>query len=78
MDESSEISIKQLSEEIAKSFNFQGDIVYDTTKADGQYKKTASNAKLRKYLPDFEFTPFNEAIKQTVDWYIKNHETARN
>lgn len=31
---------------------------FDTSKADGQYKKTASNAKLRKYLPDFKFTPF--------------------
>lgn len=31
---------------------------YDTSKADGQFKKTASNAKLRKRLPDFKFTPF--------------------
>lgn len=30
---------------------------YDTTKADGQFKKTASNVKLRTYLPDFKFTP---------------------
>lgn len=28
--------------------------------ADGQFKKTASNATLRKYLPDFKFTPFDE------------------
>ena len=28
---------------------------YDTTKSDGQFKKTASNAKLRKYRPDFKF-----------------------
>jgi len=33
---------------------------FDTTKADGQYKKTASNAKLRKYLPNFKFTPFQD------------------
>lgn len=29
---------------------------FDTSKADGQFKKTASNAKLSKYLPDFKFT----------------------
>lgn len=29
---------------------------FDTSKSDGQYKKTASNAKLRGYLPDFQFT----------------------
>jgi len=33
---------------------------YDTTKADGQFKKTASNAKLRTYLPDFKFTPIKK------------------
>lgn len=78
VDEQSEVSIKQLAEELTNAFNFQGNIVFDTTKADGQFKKTASNAKLRKYLPDFKFTPFAEAIKQTVDWYTKNHEIARN
>ena len=29
---------------------------FDTSKSDGQHKKTASNAKLRSYLPDFQFT----------------------
>lgn len=77
VDESAEVSIKEMAEELAKAFNFKGKIVYDTTKADGQYKKTASNAKLRKYLPDFKFTPFPEAIKETVDWYRKNHSIAR-
>ena len=36
---------------------------FDSTKADGQYKKTASNAKLRKYLPDFKFTPFDQGTR---------------
>lgn len=40
----------------------QGEVKFDTTKADGQYKKTASNAKLRKYLPDFKFTPFKVCL----------------
>ncbi|KAK1802687.1 hypothetical protein P4O66_004187 [Electrophorus voltai] len=33
-------------------------VQYDTSKSDGQMKKTASNAKLRRYRPDFTFTPF--------------------
>lgn len=37
-----------------------GDLKFDTSKADGVFKKTASNAKLRKYLPDFKFTPFDQ------------------
>jgi hypothetical protein len=37
-----------------------GNIVFDTTKNDGQYKKTASNKKLRDLYPDFKFTPIQE------------------
>jgi hypothetical protein len=34
---------------------------FDTTKSDGQYKKTASNKKLRSMLPrEFEFTDMKE------------------
>lgn len=42
---------------------------YDTSKADGQFKKTASNAKLRRYLPDFKFTPFKQGEIKFF-WFI--------
>lgn len=77
VDEKDEITIKEVAENIAKAFKFEGEILFDTTKADGQFKKTASNAKLRKYMPDFEFTPFDIAIQQSVDWFRTNNETAR-
>ena len=57
--------------------NFEGEIKYLTDKADGQFKKTASNEKLRTFLPDFEFTPIEKAIEDTVKWFNENYETAR-
>lgn len=78
VDESAEISIGEAAEEIARSFDFKGKIIYDTTKADGQFKKTASNAKLRRLHPEFKFTPFKKAIQTSVDWYKQNCSTARN
>ncbi|XP_049287008.1 probable GDP-L-fucose synthase [Anopheles funestus] len=77
VDESAEVSIAQLAESLAKAFEFKGKLEFDTTKADGQYKKTASNAKLRKLLPDFQFTNFDVAIKETVQWYTANYDQAR-
>ena len=62
---------------IAEAMEYKGEIVFDTSRADGQYKKTASNAKLRKYLPDFKFTPMAEGIQQSVDWFIANYAVAR-
>ncbi|KAK4879264.1 hypothetical protein RN001_007410 [Aquatica leii] len=78
VDEQAEVTIKQVAEELVKSFNFKGDIVFDKTKSEGQYKKTATNSKLRKYLPNFQFTPFDIAVKETVDWFKANHKIARN
>lgn len=77
VDEASEVSIAQLAESIAKAFNFKGKIVFDSTKADGQHKKTASNKKLRTHLPDFKFVDFHQAIKESVEWYNGHYESAR-
>ncbi|CAF2970482.1 unnamed protein product [Rotaria sp. Silwood2] len=75
--EEDEVSIKEAAEAVVKGMDFQGEVKYDTTKDDGQFKKTASNKKLRGYLPDFKFAPFDEAIKYTCDWFVKNYDKAR-
>lgn len=72
-----EYSIKETAQFIADAYGFKGEWIYDTTRSDGVYKKTSSNAKLRRYLPDFKFTPFPEAIQRTVDWFKANRDTAR-
>lgn len=76
-DEEDEVSIKEVAEMILEAFKFDGEVKFLTDKADGQFKKTASNAKLRKYLPDFKFVPTKVAIQETVNWYVDNFDTAR-
>jgi len=58
--EEEEVSIKEAAELVVEAMNFTGEVKFDTTKADGQFKKTASNTKLRRYLPDFKFTPIRQ------------------
>lgn len=77
MDEKDEVTICQLAEMIGKAFNFQGVLEFDTSAADGQIKKTASNDKLRRFLPDFKFTDLELAIANTVEWFKKNNKQAR-
>lgn len=77
VNEEDEVSIKDVALAVAKAMKFEGNVVFDTTKADGQFKKTASNAKLRQYLPDYEFTSIDDGVQQTVDWFVENYETAR-
>lgn len=77
VDEEDEVSILEVAQTIADVFQLEGGLVLDETKSDGQFKKTASNKKLRTYLPDFKFTPFREAIEESVNWFIENYDTAR-
>ncbi|XP_017132096.1 probable GDP-L-fucose synthase [Drosophila elegans] len=77
VDEAQEVTIYEVAQAIAKAFNFKGKLVCDTSKADGQYKKTASNAKLRSLLPDYAFTNFETAIEKSVRWYKDNYDQAR-
>ncbi|XP_057306166.1 GDP-L-fucose synthase-like [Hydractinia symbiolongicarpus] len=77
VDEKDEVSIKQAAEMIVEAMEFKNGVQYDTTRADGQYKKTASNEKLRKLWPDFKFTPMKQAMKESCDWFVKNYEIAR-
>jgi GDP-L-fucose synthase len=75
--EEDEVSIADVAGGIAKAFGYESSLAFDTAASDGQFKKTASNAKLRKYLPDFTFTPMEVALRETVDWFVANYETAR-
>ena len=77
VDESAEISIADVAKLVAKGMEFEGNIVHDTSKSDGQFKKTAWNDKLRKYLPDFQFTSMEDGLKEACQWFSENYDTAR-
>jgi GDP-L-fucose synthase len=44
---------------------------------DGQFKKTASNAKLRTFLPDYKFKSMKDGITETVKWFNEHYDKAR-
>ena len=70
-----EVSIAKVAELIAGEFGLE--VKYDVSKSDGQYKKTASNHKLRSFLPDFEWTSMEEGIHKTVEWFKQNRDIVR-
>jgi len=77
VDESHEVSIKDVALSVAKAMKFDGEVIFDTSKADGQFKKTACNKKLRSFRPDYKFTTMDEGIQKAVDWFVANYESAR-
>lgn len=65
-----EISISHLANQLA--IMSDKEVVYDKTKTDGQLRKHAHSVKFQSLFPDFVWTRFEEGLKKTVDWYIKN------
>ena len=74
---SNEISIKDLVDLLVNEFNFKGKVIFDKTKPDGQFRKPSDNSKLKSYLPNFEFTPIEQGLKETINWFIENYNKTR-
>lgn len=70
-DENSEISIREIAQTVARIVGID-EILYDVSYSDGQYKRTVSNKKLTNLHPEFQFTPMEKALEETIDWFTKN------
>jgi len=76
-DPNSEVSIDDIAKQVKHAMGFKGELVHDTSKADGIYRKTASNKLLRWFLgKEFKYTPLATGIKTTVDWFVDNYNSS--
>jgi len=74
---SEEHSIRSIVEIIAECFDFDGEIVFDTTKPEGILRKPTNNSRFMHYYPDFKFTPIRDGIMQTCDYIRRNYDGIR-
>lgn len=74
---SEEIAIKDVVDIIVEKMNFKGNVKWDKSKPDGQLRKPSDNSKLLSYLPDYKFTPFEQGITETIEWFEKNYKNIR-
>jgi len=64
-----EISIKDLAETIAKHVGYTGEIVWDTTKPNGQPRRKLDVSRARDYFGFEARVSFDEGIRRTVEWW---------
>ena len=64
-----EISIKDLMRLIARLTGFEGQIVWDTSKPDGQPRRSLDTSKAERLFGFRAKTPFEEGLCQTIEWY---------
>ena len=66
-----EITIKMLSEKIAGIVDYQGELIYDTTKPDGAPRKILDVSRLHA-MNWYHTSGFNNALNLTYQWFCKN------
>jgi len=68
-----EITIKDLVDLIAQLVGFDGKIVWDTSKPDGQPRRCLDTSKAKKELGFEARTDFKEGLKRTIEWYTRTY-----
>ena len=69
-----EISIKGLAEKIASMTGFEGDLVWDTSKPNGQPRRALDTSRAKEKFGFVAQTDFDEGLQQTIDWYRSNRK----
>jgi len=65
-----EITIKDLANKIKEIIGFNGKIVWDTSKPDGQPRRCLDTSKAEKEFGFKAKTDFDNGLRKTIDWYI--------
>ena len=67
------ITIKNMAEMIKRVVNYEGELVFDDSRPDGAPRKVMNIDKMEKIFNWLPPTKLEDGIKNTVDWYYKNH-----
>jgi GDP-L-fucose synthase len=70
-------TIRSIVEIIAKSFDFKGEIVFDTSKPEGILRKPTDSRVFREWYPDFKFTGIEQGIQETCKFVEENYDSIR-
>lgn len=66
-----EISIKDLIHLVVRMTGFNGEIVWDTSKPDGQPRRCLDVSKAKKEFGFSAKMGFEDGLKKTIEWYVK-------
>ncbi|HEY6004037.1 MAG TPA: GDP-L-fucose synthase [Anaeromyxobacter sp.] len=72
-----EIKIRELVPLVARLCRFQGEIVWDPSKPDGQPRRMLDTSKAQREFGWKARIGFEEGLRETVEWFEKNRESIK-
>jgi GDP-L-fucose synthase len=70
-----EVSIKDLVITIANLMDFEGELIWDTTKPNGQPRRCVSNKRAREKLGFHPIVCLEEGLQRTIKWFRSEYNT---
>jgi len=72
-----EVSIKDLSEKIAEVVGYEGKLVWDPTKPDGQPRRRMDTSRAEAEFGFKAEVPLDEGLCRTVEWFLQHEDESR-
>lgn len=69
-----EVSIRELAEKICGIVGFRGEIVFDSSKPDGQPRRRLDVTKAKREFGFSATTSFDKGLKKIIEWYRNNKD----
>jgi len=67
-----EISIRDLAQLVSRLTGFDGEIVWDTSKPNGQPRRALDVTRAQEYFGFRAGMSFEDGLRRTIDWYIQH------
>ena len=71
-----EMTIADLVRAIARAVGFEGRVVWDTSKPNGQPRRKADTTRAEREFGFRSDTSFDDGLRRTVDWYVAERTQA--
>tara|TARA_R110001592_G_scaffold57627_2_gene175211 strand:- start:3454 stop:4383 length:930 start_codon:yes stop_codon:yes gene_type:complete len=72
-----EFSIHTLVQEVCNILEYNGEVVWDKSMPEGQFKKPSSNQKFIDLHGELDYTELREGLKITCDWFLQRYPKVR-
>lgn len=70
-------SIKEVVESLCKIAKFNGEVIWETDKPNGQKSRPSDNSLLKSLIGEIEFTDLEMALTESYNWFENNYPNVR-
>jgi GDP-L-fucose synthase len=72
-----EITIKDLAEKMRSMTGFEGELVWDTSKPDGQPRRCLDTSRAKRLFGFEAQIPFDQGLRETIEWWKTNRNPTK-